>query len=679
MTTQASESDGREWRAGALAVAVVASVVYWRTAHPTITWWDASNYSTAAATLGVTGPPGSLLLTLLGAPLTKLAFGASPAYVLNLFAGLLGAVTVALVVVVSRDLLVAAAPGDFDGSRRSLAAVLGAATGALALAFGPTLWEYSTKFTPYVLTTVFTGLILWTMIRWWREADRVDAWRWLLLLAFLFGLDFSVHRTNALLMPGALAWVLVRDARVMLRWRTWAAAVGGMAIGLSFHLLVIPLARTTDSPINMFPPTTLSAFWDYVSLAGSGGGFRMNLWPRNADFWSVQVADFARTMRDTFMNLRGPLGPVGIVPALAGVAGIAALWRAQRRLAIAFVLLLTSHALLTVVYFNIPAQYFRSLDRHYLPVAVTFAVLVAYGLARVAARVRGLHDARLRVVAVATVIGALVALSQLAANWTGQDASSRHFAHDYATNALDALPPNAIYFTVGDNDTFPVWYVQSVEHVRPDVQIVNLSMANADWYVEQLARDPSFPIALDAEERTALGERLGSGDTTIVVPSANVRGDTVALRVQPAFGSYQPADIMLMDLVSTNAWRRPLTFASTAAGALGWLRSNARLEGLHWRVLPDSVAVGETEPLRANLDGYRIRGFAGDGGPLERESVIIGMQYIRAFTALMDADAKVGSAECRETARRVLSLFPPERMGVPEYDASTIRERCGGA
>src|SRR4029079_2439215 len=85
----------------------------------------------------------------------------------------------------------------------------------------------------------------------------------------------------------------------------------------------------------------------------------------------------------------------------------------------------------------------------------------------------------------AALLLVLVPVSQLARNWKANDASRRHFAHDYAVNALGPLPPNAIYFTVGDNDTFPLWYVQGVENVRPDVTVVNLSLANADWYVRQ--------------------------------------------------------------------------------------------------------------------------------------------------------------------------------------------------
>ena len=106
----------------AAIVAAVAAAVFWRTAYPTITWWDSSSYSLAAATLGVNSPPGSLLLTLIGWPVARLSFGLSPAHALNLFAGLLAALTSALVYVISlASLRIAGFDGRAntrDGARR---------------------------------------------------------------------------------------------------------------------------------------------------------------------------------------------------------------------------------------------------------------------------------------------------------------------------------------------------------------------------------------------------------------------------------------------------------------------------------------------------------------------------------------------------------------------------------
>src|SRR3954470_20895419 len=83
----------------------VSAAVFWRTAYPTVTWWDSSSYSLAAATLGITSSPGSLLLTLLGWVATRGATGLAVAHRLNLFAGLLAAITAGAVYAVALRML----------------------------------------------------------------------------------------------------------------------------------------------------------------------------------------------------------------------------------------------------------------------------------------------------------------------------------------------------------------------------------------------------------------------------------------------------------------------------------------------------------------------------------------------------------------------------------------------
>ena len=90
------------------------------------------------------------------------------------------------------------------------------------------------------------------------------------------------------------------------------------------------------------------------------------------------------------------------------------------------------------------------------------------------------------------IAGSVVAISlvlvpgiMLSENYDDHDRSGRYMARDYAKNYLESCAPNALLFTYGDNDTFPLWYVQEVEGVRPDVRIINLSYLGMDWYVDQ--------------------------------------------------------------------------------------------------------------------------------------------------------------------------------------------------
>src|SRR3546814_13442302 len=99
--------------------------------------------------------------------------------------------------------------------------------------------------------------------------------------------------------------------------------------------------------------------------------------------------------------------------------------------------------------------------------------------------------------------------------WDDHDRSEKYLARDIAKDYLESCAPNAILFTYGDNDTYPLWYVQEVENVRPDVRVVNLSLLSADWYVRQITKKVNeadgLPINIPAEkyvngDRTSVGE-----------------------------------------------------------------------------------------------------------------------------------------------------------------------------
>jgi hypothetical protein len=275
--------------------------------------------------------------------------------------------------------------------------------------------------------------------------------------------------------------------------------------------------------------------------------------------------------------------------------------------------------------------------------------------------------------------------------WREHDASRRYFARDDGVNALEGLPRDAIYVTVGDNDTFPLMYLQTAEGVRPDVRIVNLSLANTRWWVDQMVRrDSTFPVVYRPPERLR-GTTEPPPDCVVVVAityppwhfglDSNVAlPDSFVGRPTPSYGSeFTPADRVLLDIVRNNRWRAPLTFATTGGeGAMSWLAQNARLDGLYWRIVPlRKPPINPGAPHTRLFSEYQYRGYADSAVVVEPVSRIIGFQYVRALEALLRALQDGGNLDaCRRTRAEFFTRVPAERIDLPVGERAELEQLC---
>ncbi len=665
-------------------------ILYWSTRYSSITWWETAEYASAAICLGNPHPPGSLLLTLIGWLFTRLPLGVSDILSLNLLAGLLAAATGAMIVLISLKLLESPGPSLKSASRGGAwwIASLGAVLGSLVFTLGETLWIYAIKFTPYVLTALFTSSILWVAVNWWRTADRADAFRWLFMIGLLIGLDFSVHRTNAVLLPGLFVWILILHPRTLTSIRSWMTGITGLLAGLSLHLLIMPIAARQPF-LNAGNPETLSQFWDYVSLKQLGGSFLMKFFPRKGAFWGDQVSDFLEAFAANFCTAEG-LGLFGWLPLVLGAAGLAFMWQRRRRLAIAFAVLLVVTAAATVFYFNIPADFFRSLHRHYLPCLLTFAVLVAYGGGSLALRAWSLTG-RSRPVAVVLTGLLLLALpvSQVMRNFNALDGSRSYFAEDFARNMFAGLEPKAIIIVSGDNDTFPMWFLQVAENHRPDVTVLNMSLLNTSWYVmDQISRDSLLPLSLAEEEIEGLRPRVWTDTTICVAAPENLAGfdlpagttvpDSICLAVGPSFENILLiSDQILVKMFQENQWRRPFYLAGTAGPSrLPWLQPYLRFEGLVSRAVPlESPPLNQGILTENLINRYSYRGWDKPGVEIESVSRQMALNTCGGFMTLARLQLSAGdNASASETLNALELRLPLDRLQPPEHFRQAIEQ-----
>jgi hypothetical protein len=243
----------------------------------------------------------------------------------------------------------------------------------------------------------------------------------------------------------------------------------------------------------------------------------------------------------------------------------------------------------------------------------------------------------------AALLGAPVPVIMGAQGWDDHNRGDRYTARDFAANYLKTCEPNAILFTNGDNDTFPLWYAQEVEGVRTDVRVVNLSLLNTDWYINQMRKqayesDP-VPFSLSEEkyrqgtrdvvfldesrnkERRSVSARqavdfigndanmrsMGAGEKISILPTKNFYLP-VDLEKTKKLGLHTEADsafvsdrlewrisrsylmknqMMVLDLLATNDWERPIYFAvTTGPDSYLNLQNYFKLEGLGYRLTP---------------------------------------------------------------------------------------------
>lgn len=174
------------------------------------------------------------------------------------------------------------------------------------------------------------------------------------------------------------------------------------------------------------------------------------------------------------------------LPLILGILG--ALWHFKKKQKDAGIvgLLFFFTGLAIVLYLNQTPLQPRERDYAYAGSFYAFAIWIGLGVVPIAEWLMKKLNAR-NAAMLASVIGLLAGPVLLAKeNWDDHDRSTKYTARDLAKNYLESCAPNAILFTYGDNDTYPIWYVQEVENFRPDVRVVNLSLLTADWYIRQI-------------------------------------------------------------------------------------------------------------------------------------------------------------------------------------------------
>jgi tetratricopeptide (TPR) repeat protein len=380
----------------------------------------------------------------------------------------------------------------------------------------------------------------------------------------------------------------------------------------------------------------------------------------------------------------------------------------------------------TIIYLNQTPYQPRERDYAYAASFYAFAIWIGFG-------VLSLYDFFIRKVpAVPSAILAtglcLIFVPGIMAKegWDDHDRSHRYTARDFAKNYLDSCEPNAILFTMGDNDTFPLWYVQEVEGYRTDVRVVNLSLLQTDWYIDQMLRKAydSDPLPITwTEEQYTQGRKeyapivdrglqgytnvrelidfvksdneqtklpLTSGrsidylptnrlripvDREAIIASRTVKPELEDLIV-PAIewqldkGHLTKSELLVLDIITANNWKRPIYFAiTTGADAYLGMQDHFQLEGLTYRLIPvktvnqdNQTGRVDTDILYTNMMKFQWGGMDKREIWMDENNVRLTMNIRGTFNRLADAFME------EENPNKAVEVLDKAMEVMPEYN-----------
>ncbi|NLS77023.1 MAG: DUF2723 domain-containing protein [Chloroflexi bacterium] len=414
---------------GAEVAAFAGSLtVYVYTLAPGLLPADSGEFQLVARLLGIAHPPGYPLYTMLGKLFTLLPLG-DAAYRVNLLSAVAMALTLALLCRLVRRLTGSAWIG------------LGV---ALALGASPTIWAQATTANIRSLTALFTVAQMYYLHEYGSTKSRRD----LVRFALAFGLGVGHHGSLGLLALPYGVYLLAIDRKLLYRWRHWAASLGAFALSL-LALLYLPIRSLMGAPFDAAPIRSVQGFLDHVLARGFGG-----------DMFAFARPDLLADRLPVLGNiLVWQLGYPLLLVALAGF--IAMLARQPKRF------LLFGGVFLVNAFVAITYRAPQTVE-YLIPAYLGLAALLGWG-----AHALG-HAWPRRAPIIHAVVAALLlwlGLARLTASAPSYIELSRDTStRDQAEALLREAPPNAMVLANWHQVT-PLWYLQLVEGIRPDVQV----------------------------------------------------------------------------------------------------------------------------------------------------------------------------------------------------------------
>ncbi|MFH1562260.1 MAG: DUF2723 domain-containing protein [Nitrospirota bacterium] len=576
-----------------LAVFLISFFIYLKTLTPTVGYHDSGDMTVAAYLLGIPHPPGYPLYCLLGKLFTCIPIG-NIAYRLNLISGLCGALTVMMVYFIvmkmengkwkvtehgakSKEQRAKNNEGETPYSIlhapcSMLTPLIPGVVAAFMLCFAITFWEQAVVAEKYTLNALFATLLIFILIKWQESIHSSqsavrspqssihnsqftihNSQFYLYLFTFLLGLSFTHHLQTIFLVPAGIYFIFITLGR------NYKKILNPSFIIKTLILFVIPLCLYLYLPIrakaqplaNWGDPSTFERFKEHITAEAYSGFFAMNTLLSNL------IEHLSKFFVEQFT----------LLPLLIGLLGGIIFLIKRRHFAIALLIIVIADTLHSIRY-TIP-----NIEDYYIPAFIVFSIWIGQGVAGI------MEMGSKKVKELVYLLFLILPLFPLLTHYQYNARGGYYLPYDHCMNILNSLEKNAVLITKGDDDLFPIWYMQYIEKRRTDVAPFNMILFKNSWHIEQnKSRHPYLNLSIQPQK---------------MVSSTNPQGD----------GLDDISRSRLVDTVERNCQTYP-----TYAYYIDCLSKNYSLviEGLLCRVFPQSDGNKQLEGLDKHKDWLKI-------------------------------------------------------------------------
>lgn len=479
----------------------IAFFSYLFTLTPGIGFHDSGDMIAASFLLGIPHPPGYPFYCLLGKLFSLIPLG-NIAYRLNLMSALAASLTVMMtyLILLKTRLLYPLSQGRgnlsfLQKAKELFIQYIPLLAPALIFCWTKSFWEQAVVAEKYTLNALFATVLIYILLKWQEAINQATgkgiASALLYLFCFTLGLSFTHHLQTIFLVPAAAYLILIANwQRVKPYLKPGFLSKSALLFLLPLCLYLYLLIRAKAEPLaNWGNPSNLSRLLEHITAQAYKGFFSMadltkNLWTHTTQFFP-----------DQFTTLL----------ILIGLFGAFILFMKRKQMFIFLLIILLADIAHSIRY-TIP-----NIEDYYIPGFLVFSIWIGYGLLGLREMINSLKPS---LIPTFSFVFLALPVIPLSIHYSHSDRSDYYLAYDEAMTMLNQLEERAIVITKGDDDLFPIWYLQYIEGRRRDVAVFNMILFTHRWHMEQMKRmHPYLDLEFDPRALIHSQSQDGLDDT----------------------------------------------------------------------------------------------------------------------------------------------------------------------